>query len=175
MMWKWILGAAALPVGAGVLVLAVGAALPRDHVAAVEVVLPAGPAAIAQRIRNVDAQPRWRPGVKSLQIVERVRDGVVYVETSGDGPIRLRLVEERPEAQFRSTIADPDLPFSGYWLFLIEPEGEGTRLRIEEHGSVSNPLFRFFARFVFGHDRNIRAYMGDLERAVSAPSAGSSA
>lgn len=168
MMWKWVLGIAAVPVGAALIVTAVGAALPRDHVAMVETVLAAPPTAVAALIRDVEAQPRWRPGLKKLEILERGEAGLLYVETSGDGPIRLRLVEEAPQARFRSTIADPNLPFSGYWLFLLAPEGSGTRVRIEEHGSVGHPIFRFFSKFVFGHDRNIKAYLADLGRAVPA-------
>jgi hypothetical protein len=166
-MWRWIAVLGAVPIGAAALVAAVGALLPREHVAAAETVLAAEPGWAAEMIRNVERHPRWRSGVRGIRILGRSPAGIEYVEQSDDGEIAFRLVEERPGARFRSTIADPELPFGGYWLFRLSPEGAGTRLRIEEHGFVGNPIFRFVARFVFGHERNIRRYLADLEAAAA--------
>lgn len=165
-MWKWMAALAGVPVAAAALVTGVGALLPREHVAVAETVLPAEAAWAAEMIRNVERHPEWRGGVRGIRNVRRGPAGTDYVEHSQDGEIAFRLVEEQPGARFRSTIADPQLPFGGYWLFRLSPDGAGTRLRIEEHGFVANPIFRFVARFVFGHERNIRRYLADLEAAA---------
>jgi hypothetical protein len=31
---------------------------------------------------------------------------------------------------------------------------------------VTNPVYRFFAALVFGHERTMKAYLADLQRAV---------
>lgn len=164
--WKWLLVAAAVPVGAAAIVTAIGAMLPAEHLASVEATLAAPPDRVAALVRDVEGQPRWRGGVTAIEIVERRPDALVYVERQGSDAIRFAFREERPGALFRSTIADPDLPFGGHWLIALEPAGAGTKIWIEEHGNVGNPLFRFVARFVFGHDATIKAYLADLEGAI---------
>lgn len=168
MWWKWLLGLAALPVGAAAIVYAVGAMLPRAHVARAEALMPAPPGRVAAMVRDVADQPRWRKGVTAIEIVERREGGLRYVERQGSDAILFDLVEEAPGARFRSTIADPALPFGGHWTIALSPEGAGTRVRIEENGEVRDPLYRFFSAFVFGHEGTMKAYLADMERALRA-------
>lgn len=165
--WKWLLVVAAAPVGTAAIGTAIGAMLPAEHLARVEAILAAPPDRVAALVRDVGGQPRWRGGVTAIEIVERSPDSLVYIERQGSDAIRFAFREERPGALFRNTIADPDLPFGGYWLIALEPAGAGTKIRIEEHGAVTNPLFRFVSRFVFGHEATMKAYLADLERAVA--------
>lgn len=169
-MWKWVIVAAASIVLAAGLVLGIGLLLPRDHHAAAEAVVPAPPGDVAALIREVEAHPRWRRDVQAIEILARTPQGFRYVERTSDGAITYDFSEEVPGRRFRSTIADPSLPLGGYWIFSLESAGGGTRIRIEEHGSVSNPLYRFFSTLVFGHDRNLKAYLADITRRVAAPS-----
>jgi hypothetical protein len=166
MIGKWLLWAAAVPLGGAVLVVGVGALLPRDHVASQEVIVSARPDEVAELVRDVEAQPRWRSGVRSVEVLERRTRGMRYVERSGDGAITFDFHEEAAGTRFRSTIADPDLPFGGAWTIALAAEGAGTRVRIEEKGFVTNPIYRFFAALVFGHERTMKAYLADLQRAV---------
>lgn len=165
--WKWLLVVAAIPVGLGLIVTAVGAMLSVNHLARGQATLAAPPERVAALVRDVEAQPRWRSGVTAIEIIERTPDGLRYVERQGSDAITFRFREERPGALFRSTIADPELPFGGFWIIALEPAGSGTTIRIEEHGTVTNPVFRFVARFIFGHEATMKAYLADLERAVS--------
>jgi hypothetical protein len=165
-MWKWLAWAAAVPIGAGLLVVAVGAMLPRDHVAAAEAVLPASAPAVAAMVRAIEAQPEWRGSVKAIESVERRERGLLYLERSANGTIAFDFVEEVPDRRFRSTIADPALPFGGFWTIALAPRDGGTHIRIEEHGSVRNPIYRFFSALVFGHETTMKAYLADLERAL---------
>lgn len=164
-MGKWLLWIAAVPVAAGLLVLLVGSLLPQDHVARAETVVPAAVPEVAALIREVERQPRWRRAVDSIDIRSREGGVLRYAERSGGDSILFDFREERPNALFRSTIADPNLPFGGSWTIALSPAASGTRVSIEEQGTVSNPIFRFFSRFVFGHHSTMKAYLADLERA----------
>ena len=165
-MGTWIIGIAALPLAAGAIIFGVGALLPRGHVARGERLMPAPAAEVAAKVRNVEAYPGWRSGVDRIVGVERSAGGLRFVEHSGGDAIRFRLVEEAPERRFRSTIDDPELPFGGYWTIAVEPEGQGARVRIEEHGFVTNPVYRFFSALVFGHETTMRKWLDDMESAL---------
>ena len=165
-MRKWLIGIAAVPFAAAALVAGVGALLPRDHVARADRIVPGPTAQVAAIVRDVEAYPRWRSSVERIEVVEPGEQGVRFVEHSGGDAIRFRLVEEVPERRFRSTIDDPDLPFGGYWTIALDPEGQGTRVRIEEHGFVTNPIYRFFSTLVFGHEATMESWLGDLERVL---------
>jgi uncharacterized protein YndB with AHSA1/START domain len=165
-MWKYALWAAAVPAAAAILVAGVGSLLPRDHVASAEAVLPAPPDEVAKLVREVEAQPRWRTGVSAVEVRVRRADGLRYVEHSGGEAIAFDFAEEKPGRRFRSRIDDPSLPFGGAWTIDLEPDGGGTRVRIEERGFVAHPVYRFFATLVFGHERTMKAYLGDLRRAL---------
>lgn len=174
-MMKWLIWIAAVPLGAAAVVFGVGAFLPRDHVARAEAPVPAPADRVAALVRDVEHQPRWRSGVASVEILERRPDGLRYVERSSAGAITFDFVEEEPGRRFRSTIADPSLPFGGQWTIEIAPGANGSRVTIEERGFVSNLIFRFFATLWFGHEATMKAYLADLDRAVSAAPSGSSA
>jgi hypothetical protein len=165
-MWKYALWAAAVPVAAAILVLAVGSLLPRDHVASAEAVVPAAPGQVAALVRDVEAQPRWRGAVTAIEVRERRPAGLRYVEHSGKDAIAFDFAEESPGRRFRSTIVDPSLPFGGSWTIALSPEAAGTRVRIEERGFVTHPVYRFFAALVFGHERTMKTYLADLQRAA---------
>ena len=59
-------------------------------------------------------------------------------------------------------IATDDLPFGGTWTYEIAAVEGGATLRITEDGFVKPALFRFMARFIFGHTATIEQYLKDL-------------
>ncbi len=171
-MWKWLAWIAAVPVGSALVVYGIGMVLPKNHVARAEATVAASPAHVAAIVRDVERQPSWRDSVDAIEIVSR-EDGVLrYVERSGGDAILFDFREQRRDSLFRSTIADPDLPFGGSWTIVLAPVLSGTRVAIEERGTVTNPIFRFFSRFVFGHDSTMKAYLADLEQSFRTSPAG---
>jgi hypothetical protein len=78
-------------------------------------------------------------------------------------------VEITPPRKLVSRIADPKLPFGGTWTFEITPTAEGSTLRITENGFVTNPVFRFLSRFVFGHTGTIESYLKSLAKKFGEP------
>src|SRR5207253_11394629 len=83
-------------------------------------------------------------------------------EVSKFGPITYEQVEAVPAQRFVSRIADTDQGFGGTWSFALTPDTGGTRVTITEDGFVSNPLFRFMSRFVFGYYGTQEAYLRAL-------------
>ena len=166
MMLKWMLWIAAVPIAAAALVYLVGALLPRDHVASAEALVPEPLPKVAALVREVERQPEWRGSVTAIEVLNRRDGGLRYVERSGGDAITFDFVEERPDRLFRSRIANPSLPFGGAWTIALSPEGGGTRIRIEERGSVRSPIYRFFSTLVFGHTATMKAYLADLRRAL---------
>ena len=166
-MLKLLLIVVGVVVALGLGVFLAGLALPRTHVATAEAEVAAPPQRVAALVRELEDQPRWRSGVKAVEIVSRGSEGVRYRERS-DEVIAYLFREETPGRVFRSTITDETLPFGGAWTITLEPRGAGTRVAIREDGEVRNPVFRFMAKFVFGHERTMRTYLADLKRAAEA-------
>jgi Polyketide cyclase / dehydrase and lipid transport len=166
-MIKWLIVAVAILFAVAILILAIGLLLPRDHVARAEALVAAPPDRVAFLVRDVEGQPRWRTGVERIEVLSRTSNGLLYVEHSNQSAIRFDFAEEVPGRRFRSVIADPDLPFAGSWTISLAPRGPGTLVVIEEHGSVGNPVFRFFSALVFGHHATMNAWLADLQRAAA--------
>jgi hypothetical protein len=68
--------------------------------------------------------------------------------------------------RFVRGISTEKTPYSGSWTFYLQPQGGVTLVRITENGQVSNPVFRFMSRFVFGHTRTIDIYLRELGKAT---------
>jgi hypothetical protein len=162
----WLIWIGAGLAGLILLVCLIGALLPRDHVAAAEAEMPAPPERVAAMVRAVEGYPDWRGGLKRVEIVGRDGEALRFVEHGKDGILAFRLAEEAPGTRFRSTIDDPKLPFGGYWIIALAPAGAGTKVRIEEHGFVRNLVFRFVSALILGHDRTMKAWLADMERAL---------
>ena len=169
---RWILLAVAALAGIAGIITAVGSALPRDHVASVEATLPAPPERVWEAITATDAFPAWRSDVERVEPLADAGGRRGWIEYGSSG--RLTFVVERAEAPrvLVTRIADPDLPFGGAWTYEIAPAARGSTLRITERGEVYNPIFRFMARFVFGHERTMATFLADLERGLRGPAKG---
>lgn len=162
MIWKWGLGIVGVLATIAALICGVGALLPLNHVSRAERLIPLNVEAVAARIWNVRAYPSWRGDI-DLEIVGEDSDGVSYVETQDGERIAYRLTEPEPSRRFVATLTDQSLPFGGHWNFTLTPQGEATLVQIEEAGEIRDPLYRFFARFVFGYTSTMEGYLDKLE------------
>lgn len=77
------------------------------------------------------------------------------------------IIEDQPGQRLVSRIADKNLPYSGSWTYQLEAIPEGTRVTITENGEVSNPIFRFMSRFVFGHTKTMEQYLASLQKRLN--------
>jgi hypothetical protein len=131
---KWILVIVAIVFVPFILVMIIGATRPKDHVATVTALLPAGDsavwAALQQDIRGFETKTVVRESVERRKLVREVLPGQGY---------------------------------SGSWTYELAPEGTGTRLTITERGHVSNPVFRFFMTFMDPR-KTMQRYVAALEQ-----------
>ena len=160
-MLKIILIGVASLVGIGLLITAIGYALPQNHVATVERTLKVPPERIFERISDPSRYPQWRKDVTSVEVLSS--EPLKWREHAGDDPITYEVVENRPLSRFVTRIADPDLPFGGSWTYELRAQGDGTRLTITERGMVFNPIFRFMSRFIFSHTATMEKFVAALE------------
>ena len=145
-------------------VLIVGWSLPVAHRASRSVVVRAVPESVFALISRPAEFPRWRTGVKSVEVLPSDGGQARYRETGKNGAILYSVDSAVPNSRLVTTIADKSLPFGGTWTYELVPTGESTTLRITEDGEVYNPVFRFVSRFIMGHTATIDAYLADVQR-----------
>jgi hypothetical protein len=166
---KWILLFFLAILAIVVLVAAIGWGLPKDHVATRVARYHQPPEAIWTAITDVDAMPSWREGLKSVKPLPGHNGLPAHIEVTSMGEIPLEIVEMTAPRKLVSRIADSKLPFGGTWTFEITPTPDGSKLRITENGYVTNPVFRFMSRFVFGYSGQIEAYLRSLAKKFGEP------
>lgn len=154
---------AAILFGLGAAVVAVGALLPRDHVATMTAPITAAPDAVWMAITTPADFPRWRRDVQRVELLPPTPTGPSWREYSNNGALTMVVDIADPPRHLVTRIADEGLPFGGRWEYRIESDGAvGSKVTITEHGSVYNPLFRFISRFVMGHTATIESYLRAL-------------
>jgi uncharacterized protein YndB with AHSA1/START domain len=141
-------------------VLAIGATLPEEHVAARRISLPVRPPEVWAALTDVSAFPSWRPKVKQVDVLGT--DPLRWRETGRDGKITFEVTAADEPRRLVSRITDDTLPFGGTWTYEIAPAGDGSTVTVTEHGEVRNVLFRFVSRFVMGHTATIDGYLTAL-------------
>lgn len=147
-------------------VVIVGLLLPRDHVASRSAVFAAPPRRIWEALVDTAKAPEWRSGLKSVEPLPPLDGKRRYREVTGFGPVTYVVEEERAPELLVGRIADEGLGYGGSWTWELAREGDHTRVTITERGFITNPLFRFLARFVFGYEKTMETYLEDLARRV---------
>lgn len=150
---KWILVVGGVLVALVLVVVAVGALLPRDHVAGSAIVLRQPADSVWRVVRDLGGVTAWWPEVVSSQRVADSAGREIWEQKLKNGfAMRLIVTEDAPPRRLVTTIdAAADAPFGGTWTYELSVSAEGTRVAITEAGYVNNPLFRFMSRFIFGH------------------------
>lgn len=145
-------------------VAGIGALLPRRHVVTRSAVYRADPEQIYALIAGAQD---WRPDVTRSETVRSPQGQQLLCETGRHGEkMTYEILDCIPERSLTRRIADPNLPYSGSWKFVLTPEAGGTRVRITEDGAVSNPVFRFVSRFILGQSSTMEKYLQALGRAT---------
>lgn len=156
-----VIGSLILLVG---IVALIGSRLPKSHVASRSILLRQSPREVYAVVRDFGSAPKWRSDVKQME-VEAPSGGPVYFREVGKhGTVNYELVEDVPAQRMVTRIRDTDLGYSGQWTYLFAAENGGTRVSIREDGEVSNVLFRFMSRYVFGHTATMDSYLTSLAK-----------
>jgi uncharacterized protein YndB with AHSA1/START domain len=115
--------------------------------------------------RDLEGHPKWRPDVKSIEILPPDEDGRTrFREVGSNGTVTYEIPEDIPDRRMVTTILDRDLGYSGSWTFVFKENGGATDLTITENGEITSLLFRFMSRYVFGHVAMIDAYLKALSK-----------
>jgi polyketide cyclase/dehydrase/lipid transport protein len=139
----------------------IGSTLPKVHTASKSILLHRSPKEVYDVVRDFGSAPSWRSGVKSVE-VKTQPDGKVQFREVGSDTIDYAVDEDVPGQKLVTRILNTDLGYGGKWTYEFIPEGGGTRVKITEDGEVSNVLFRFMSRYVFGHTATIDTYLTSL-------------
>lgn len=148
-----------------VLIVAIGALLPRQHEARATAHYQPKPEIVWAAISDYKSYPQWRSDVRGVDILPPVNGNPSWREHGPSGDIAYEIVELRPPSRLVTRIADRNLPFGGTWEYDLQPApGGGSVLTITEKGEVYNPVFRFISKFVMGQHSTINRYLRSLGR-----------
>ena len=142
----------------------VGSRLPKDHTASRSIVLHQSQQQVYDVVRDFQSVPSWRSDVKSIEVKNQPNGKIHFREESSQGTVNYEVVEDIPGQRLVTRILDTDLGYSGRWTYQFIPEAGGTRVTITEDGEVSNVLFRFMSRYVFGHTATMDSYLTSLAK-----------
>ena len=154
----------------GLLVLLIGIAaligsrLPIGHVAMRSILVHKPSEDVYKLVRDVGKTPTWRSDVKSVDLLGEPNGKLNDREHGNQGDVTYELIDDVPGQRMVTRIVDQDLGYSGTWTTVFTREGDGTRVRITENGEVSNVMFRFMSRYIFGHTSTIDTYLTSLAR-----------
>jgi hypothetical protein len=154
---KIALCAAAFALLIVVVLVAVAASLPIQHIVSRSMRLKKTPSEV---FALISGPPNWRPDVResiNLPANDSLRR---WREVTGDGKsMTYEVAEESAPSRLVTRIADKNLPFGGTWTYEIEPAEGGCVLRITERGEIYNIIFRFVARFFLGYASSVESYL----------------
>jgi uncharacterized membrane protein len=142
----------------------VGSRLPKEHTASRSILLHQTPKHVYDVVRDFSNAPSWRSDVKSVEVMTQPNGKIHFRENGSNGTVNYEVAEDIPEQRLVTRILDTDLGYSGKWTYVFAAENGGTRVRITEDGEVSNVVFRFVSRYVFGQTTTIDSYLSSLAR-----------
>ncbi|HKR14048.1 MAG TPA: SRPBCC family protein [Pyrinomonadaceae bacterium] len=148
----------------GGIVALIGSRLPQTHVVSRSIVLRKSPQDVYAVVRDFDSAPTWRSDLKQLEVDRHTSGPVRFREVATHGIVNYELVEDVPAQRMVTRILDTDLGYAGQWTYTFAAENGGTRVTIREDGEVSNVLFRFMSRYVFGQTSTIDSYLTSLAK-----------
>ena len=156
-----VLGGLVLLVG---IIALIGSQLPKNHVASRSILLRRSPQDVYAVIRDFASVPKWRADVKQVDVEGSPGGPVYFREVAKHGTVNYELIEDVPGQRMATRIRDTDLGYAGQWTYTLAAENGGTRITIREDGEVSNVLFRFMSRYVFGQTSTIDSYLTSLAK-----------
>jgi uncharacterized protein YndB with AHSA1/START domain len=147
------------------IVVVVGALLPKRHHATRSARFHQPPEVIWTALTNYQEFPSWRSNVKRVESLQSANQLPAWREFDSHGDsLPMQTVESDAPRRLVTQIADPKLPFGGTWTTVISQAEGGSEVRITEDGEVRNPVFRFMSRVVFGLTATMDTYLQDLGR-----------
>jgi uncharacterized membrane protein len=147
-----------------IIATAVGAMLPRDHVASSTIALRQPQDSVWRVVRDFAGLPSWW---KDLTTSVRLPDAdgrERWRQESTMGPMALEIVEDQPPSRLVTRILPPEnaASFGGTWTYEVAAADGQAQVTVTEQGWVANPLLRFVARTMFGPHTTMDSYLKAL-------------
>jgi Polyketide cyclase / dehydrase and lipid transport len=165
---RWIIWIVAGLAVLALVVAIIGALLPLAHTASRTARVPLPPDALYALLSDVDGFPSWRGDLKALQRLPDREGKPAWIEDTGGMKIPMHFERMERPSLLVGRVAGSDLAFGGTWTYHIVPAAGGSDLTITEDGEVYNVIFRFMAKFVFGHYATMDAYLRNLQAKAAA-------
>lgn len=159
---KWILIVLAILIAFIAFIALIGLMVPKGHTASRTIQFKKPVEEVWKTISELGTLATWRKDLKGIERLPEVNGHAVWREEGKFGKITYELVELDAPRRMKTRIADPDLPYSGSWTYVVAPVEGGSTLTITEDGEVKNPIFRFMARFVFGYTATMEQVLRSL-------------
>tara|TARA_R110000868_G_scaffold259361_2_gene517142 strand:+ start:604 stop:1101 length:498 start_codon:yes stop_codon:yes gene_type:complete len=145
-------------------ILTIGFFLPEEHTASVSIQINAPQKEIWNKISTPTNFPNWRDNVTKVEILSDSSESLVWKEIYSNGEsLSFKELSTQGSSLFVSEIIDDGLPFGGKWTITLKGNEDSTNITIVEKGKVYSSVYRFFSKFIFGHERTIKEYLGYLE------------
>jgi len=160
---KWVLIVLGGLLGLVVLMALIGAFVSRDHRATSTVMLRQPTDSVWKVVRDLGNIPAWWPAMEKAERLPD-RDGhEVWRQKMSGFDVPIIVMESSPPRRLVTQI-DPTAggAFGGTWTYELTRDGAGTRIRVTEAGWISNPIFRFMSRFLFGYYGSLDKYLHAL-------------
>ncbi len=160
---KWVLIVVGGVVGLIALMALIGAFVSRDHRATSAISLRQPPDSVWRVVRDISGVALWFPAMEESQRLPD-RDGhEVWRQKLSGFDVPIIVLESSPPRKLVTQI-DPTAggAFGGTWTYELAPDSTGTRISVTEAGWISNPIFRFMSRFLFGYYGSLDKYLEAL-------------
>jgi uncharacterized protein YndB with AHSA1/START domain len=160
---KWVLIVLGGIVGLIALMALIGAFVSRDHRATSTVMLQQPPDRVWKVVRDLGNITAWWPAMEKTERLPD-RDGhEVWRQKMSGFDVPIIVLESSPPRRLVTQI-DPTAggAFGGTWTYELASDGTGTRISVTEAGWISNPIFRFMSRFLFGYYGSLDKYLKAL-------------
>ncbi len=169
MRWKqWLLTLLLVVVAIGILAYGFGERLPVEHTNVAAQTIAAPPAKVWALITNVDAQPAWRRGLKSVDELPADVGRQRWLEHYGGTQMMFVLDANEPMTRRIVRLEPQGAPFDGSWIYTLMPMDDGrTTVTITEHGNIYSPFYRFLMHYILGDTFNEKRYLEDLNKAAT--------
>lgn len=155
-------------------VFLLGSRIDPNHISTYEENFALAPAELWPYVSDIPRQVDWNSGIVKVEALPPHEEGhqvwreIYHTGDSLDFYLS-NIVEER---QIHRTIYDAQSPFQGRWEIEIVPiEGDGSRLIVTEHGTISHPILRFIAHRLMGADIFVKGYVQNIKQAIESGSA----
>ena len=136
---RWVIGIIGVLVALVLIVVVVGALLPKAHVASMSARYAAAPDALWRSLFNVRAFPQWRTDIARVELLPDEDGKLGWREHGKNDAITYRLEASEPPRRLVTRIADKKLPYGGTWTYELVPDGSGPEMESDSRGAQRDP------------------------------------